>query len=68
MSIWSLSPGVIVAKREDYNSLPPRAQVKYEWSYTSIVPYTLGAHRGNRIHLRALQRLLSHLSDITVLE
>jgi len=54
MSIGSLFPGVIEEKREDYNSLKPSAQVKNEWSYTSIFPYTLGAHRSKLIHLRTL--------------
>jgi hypothetical protein len=68
MSIWSLFPQVTEVKREDYNSLPPRAQVKNEWSHTSILPYILGAQRGKLIHLLTLQRLLSHLSGIAVLE
>jgi len=68
MSIGSLSPGVIEVKREDYNSLPPSAQVKNEWSRTSVLPYILGARRRSFIHLLTLQRLPSHLRDITVLE
>jgi hypothetical protein len=63
MSIRSLSVGVIEVKREDYNSLPPSAQVKNEWSCTSVLPYILGAQEQ-----LTLQRLLNHLRDITVLE
>jgi len=68
MSIGSLFPGVIEVKREDYNSLPPSAQVKNKWSCTSILPYMLGAHTGSLTHLLTLQRLMSHLSDFSVLE